>query len=43
VYIRIPTIGPTVVEFRMWLFVGACALSALEVDLGEIVILPATP
>lgn len=30
-YLRIPTIGPTVVKFRMWFFVGAYVVLALGV------------
>lgn len=30
-YMRIPTIGPTVVKFRTWFFVGAYAVLALGV------------
>jgi len=30
-YLRIPTIGPTVVKFRTWFFVGAYAALALGV------------
>jgi hypothetical protein len=30
-YLRIPTIGPTVVKFRTWFFVGAYGILALGV------------
>ena len=30
-YLRIPTIGPTVVKFRTWIFIGAYAVLALGV------------
>lgn len=30
-YLRIPTIGPTVVKFRTWFFVGAYVVLALGV------------
>jgi hypothetical protein len=30
-YLRIPTIGPTVVKFRPWFFVGAYVVLALGV------------
>ncbi|NEU15087.1 hypothetical protein G3T14_23955 [Methylobacterium sp. BTF04] len=30
-YLRIPTIGPTVVKFRTWFFVGAYVVLALGI------------
>jgi hypothetical protein len=42
-YTRTPTIGPTVVEFRMWFFVGASTALSLRGNFGKIVILSATP
>ena len=30
-YTRIPTIGPTVMRFRTWFFIGACVVLALGV------------
>ncbi|TXN08273.1 hypothetical protein FV222_01090 [Methylobacterium sp. WL103] len=30
-YLRIPTIGPTVVKFRTWFFVGAYVVVALGI------------
>jgi hypothetical protein len=39
--VRAPTIGLAFVKTWIWFFVGVCAVPALEVNLGEIVILSA--